>query len=356
MVSKLFRQLFRRHIRQVSGRFISYTILDLYLGLHIRSVPVRGCRPFRAASLTHIGLDEAVIQLPFLQAFQHLHAVLQTVHKHLMVTVRILLRNNRLDHAAADRIEPVDLRIRIAHGLILAGCKVYTRFGKPVRQLLKSKDRVDGAEHPVIPDGLLLLRNARAQKYDLYIRSVNLLNITSMSHHGRHYRSHQFRAVRIVFLDQVVDTGTAGRDDIRHPVLPHQLLVLIGHQRRALRRFPDFVKAQLLQSIHHLSRLVKFQDSRIGRSDGDDGLKSLPQISFHTLKITCESLGILGTDFQAASAVDTVIHHDAGLFILDCYCLHRTVPHTLIAVTAFRVLKVYDFHLHKPPRSLLSIF
>ena len=57
----------------------------------------------------------------------------------------------------------------------------------------------------------------------------------------------------------------------------------------------------------------------------------------------------LGTDFQTAPAVDTVIHHDARLFIDHRYGFHRTVADTLVTMTALRVFKVYDSHLIQPP-------
>ena len=75
----------------------------------------------------------------------------------------------------------------------------------------------------------------------------------------------------------------------------------------------------------------------------------LPQIAFDALKIACKCLRVLGTDFQAPPAVDTVIYHDTCLLILDGYGFDRAVAHTFVTVTALCVLKVNDFHLTKPP-------
>ena len=104
---------------QIPGRLVGYGIFDFYFRLYIGRIPVGGSRPFRAAALTDICLDKAVFQLSLPETLQHFHTVLQAVHKHFVISVRLLLCDNRLDHAAADRIEPVNLRIRIAHGLIL---------------------------------------------------------------------------------------------------------------------------------------------------------------------------------------------------------------------------------------------
>ena len=121
---------------------------------------MRGSRSFGAASLTDVCLDKAVIQFAFSKTFQHLHAVFQTVYKHLVVTIRFFLGDDRLDDAPADRVETVDLRIRIAHGLILAGVQVDPGFLKPVGKLFKGKDGVDCSLHALIPDCFQLLCDA----------------------------------------------------------------------------------------------------------------------------------------------------------------------------------------------------
>ena len=97
----------------------------------------------RTASLTDVCLDETVIQFPFLQALQHLHAVFETVYKHFVISVRVFLCDDRLDHTSADRIQPVDPGVRVAHGLILAGVKVDARLLQPDGQFLKGEDRID---------------------------------------------------------------------------------------------------------------------------------------------------------------------------------------------------------------------
>ena len=75
-----------------------------------------GSRSSCTAALTDICLDKAVVQFASLQTLQHLHTVLKSVNKNFVISVSIFLCNDRLDHAAADRIQPVDLRIRIAIG------------------------------------------------------------------------------------------------------------------------------------------------------------------------------------------------------------------------------------------------
>ena len=288
-----------------------------------------------------------MIQLSLPEALQHLHTVLQTVYEYLMVSVRLFFRYYRLDHAAADRIEPVDLWIRIAHGLIRTGMNVNSRLVQPDCQLLKSKDSVNCPGHPLVSGRLLLFGNTGTQKYHFYIRSVYFFDIASMGHHGRNYGSHHFCTVRVIFFDQIIYTGAACSNNIRHFRLADQFLILIGYKSGALGCLSYFRKSKLLQSIHHLSRCVELQHTCIGRRYGDYGTAALPQISLHPLQITGKCLGILGTDFQAAAAVDAVVNHDPCLFVSDRDGLHRAVAHTFVAVTAFCILKINDFHSGK---------
>ncbi len=302
-----------------------------------------GSRSLGASALTDIRLDKAVIQLALFQAFQHLHTVLQTVYEHLVVAVRILLGDDRLDDASADRIETVDLRIGVTHGLILAGAQIDACFLQPFRQFLEGEDGIDGSFYAFIPDGFLFLRDARSQIQPSH-PDRKLPDIAPVGDHGRDHRSHEMRALGVIFLDQIVHAGAAGGDDVRHPVLPHQLLVFVCYQRGAFCGLAHFEESELLQGVHHLSRGVEFQHARIGRGDGDDRFKTLSKIALHPVKIAGECLRVLGTDFQTAPAVDAVIHHDPGLLILDGDGFDRAVAHTFVTVTALRVLKVNDFH------------
>ena len=288
-----------------------------------------------------------MIQLSLPEALQHLHTVLQTVYEYLMVSVRLFFRYNRLNHAAADRIKPVDLWIRIAHRLICTGMNVNSRLVQPDCQFLKSKDSVNCPGHPLVSGRLLLFGNTGTQKYHFYIRSVYFFDIASMSHHGRNYGSHHFCTVRVIFFDQIIYAGTACSNNIWHFRLADQFLILIGYQSGALGRLSYLRKSKPFQSIRHLSRCVKLEHACIGRRYGNYGTAALPQISFYPLQITCKCLGILGTDFQAAAAVDAVVNHDPGLFVSDGDRLHRAVTDTFVAVTAFCILKINDFHSGK---------
>ena len=285
-----------------------------------------------------------MVQLAFSQAVQHLHAVLQPVHEHLVVAIRLFFRDHRPDHAAAHRIETVDLRVRIAHGHVAAFMEIDPLFFQPERQFLKGQDRIHRAPHPVVPDSLLLLGDARAQEHNLYIRPVQLLYVAPVGDHGRHDRRHQRRALRIIFLDEIVHAGTACGDDIGHPPFPDQLLVLICHQGRAFRRLPDLAEPELLKRVHDLPRPVVIQHPRIGRGDGDNRPASLSQITFYPFHIAGKGLRILGTDLQASPAVDAVVYHDPGLLVPDTDGFHRTVADTFITMAAFGVFKINNLH------------
>ena len=310
---------------------------------------MRGCRALRASALADVRLDETVVQLAFPETFQHFHTVFQPVYKYLVVSVRILFCDHRLDHAAAHRIEAVDLRIRVSHGLIFALMQVDPFLVEPVRQLLKSKDRIHRAKYSLIPDSLLLFRDTGPEEDDLYIRPVDLLDIPSVGDHRGYDGRHQLRAVRVILLDQVVHARAACGDDVRHFVLPHQLFVFVRHKGSALRGLAHFPESQPLEGVHDLPRRVEFQHARIGRGDGYDGLKSLPQIVFYPLHVAGKCLCILRTDLQAPSAVDAVVHHDPRLLILDGDRFYRAVAHTFVTVTAFCIFKVNDLHPAKPP-------
>ena len=188
---------------------------------------------------------------------------------------------------------------------------------EPVCQLLKCEDRIHRAKHPFIADGFLLLCNTGPQKNDFDIRPVNLLNIPAMRHHWGHNRRHQLCAVRIVFFDQVVHTRAACSDDIRHFILTDQFFIFVCHQRGSLCSLAHFPEPQTLKSIHYLSRRVEFKHTCIRRGNRYDRLKSLTKITLHPLHVAGKSLRILRTDLQAAAAVDTVVHHDPGLLVLD---------------------------------------
>ena len=327
------------------GRLTGNLPFNLDLCLHIRHIPSCGSRAFGASALAHVGLNEAVVQFAPFQAFQHFHAVGQAIHKYLVVGVHLLFRDHGLDYAAADGVHPVDLRIRITHGGIFAVEDPDLRLIQPDCQLLKGQYGINGSCDPLVPDGLLLFRDAGAQKYDLHIVPVQFLDIPSVGHHGGNHRGHQRRALRIIFFNQVIDAGTAGSDDVGHLVFPDDPLVFPGHHGRPLRRLPYFCKAQFEQCVHHLPRPVKIQHADIGRGDGDNGTKPLPQKALYPLHVAGKGLGILGADLHAFPAVDAVIRQDTGLLLLDRDRLHLAVAHAFVTVAALRILKINYLHV-----------
>ena len=118
-------------------------------------------RSFRTSAFTDVRLDKAMIQFSLSETFQHLHTVFQSVYKYFMISVCIFLCDHRLDHPSADRIESVDLRIRVPHRFLFALMKINPFFGEPVCQLFKCQDRIDRAEYSLVSDRLLLLRDTR---------------------------------------------------------------------------------------------------------------------------------------------------------------------------------------------------
>ena len=124
-----------------------------------------------------------------------------------------------------------------------------------------------------------------------------------------------------------------------------QFLILIGYQSGTLSRLSYFRRIQAVPE--HPPPVPVYQTpARPHRK----ALWRLPYVQpcrrypFTRLQITGKCLGILRADFQAAAAVNAVINHNPRLFVSDGNGLHRAVAHTFIAVTAFCVLKIYDFH------------
>ena len=116
-----------------------------------------------------------------------------------MISVCIFLCDHRLDHPSADRIESVDLRIRVPHRFLFALMKINPFFGETSLPVFKCQDRIDRAEYSLVSDRLLLLRDTRNLKIQLHIRSVYFLNISAVGYHRRYDRSHILRAVGIIF-------------------------------------------------------------------------------------------------------------------------------------------------------------
>ena len=117
-------------------------------------------------------------------------------------------------------------------------------FRQPALQLVKADHGVDGIRMTRVP-GFLPLRNAGPDKHDARITAETLLDDPAGSDHRRNDRGERGDERWKVHLDHVVDGGTAGGDDVVHPVLFNELQVSIGDSGGTLCRLEHIHKTQL---------------------------------------------------------------------------------------------------------------
>jgi hypothetical protein len=94
--------------------------------------------------------------------------------------------------------------------------------------------------------GLLLLGNTWPQKYHLGLLPVLLLKKPAVGDHRGHHRGQIRNQLRIVDLDQIIDAGTAGGDDILHLPLLQKPGILLRHQHSPLGGLPHVGESQFL--------------------------------------------------------------------------------------------------------------
>jgi hypothetical protein len=200
-----------------------------------------------------------------------------------------------------------------------------------------------------------LLRDAGTQENDIDVIAEFFPDEKAGRHHRGNHGSHVRNKLRIVFFNQVIGSGAAGRDDVFHLSFLQQLFILGRDESRSFAGLTEIFKAQLLQRAPDLADRAAFHKSHEGRRHRDNDPSPAPDHFPDFRKFRRKTFCLLRADLQALSAEDAVVFHDFGPFVLDLNGLYEAVPHALVAVLAFRGFEVDDAHAVSLPRiSLLK--
>ena len=204
---------------------------------HIQSGPKAGFlslglgRAVDASALAGIDLHKAVVQLAFRHRRKQSDALLDAVYGNHPVIVAVSPGFQAFQNTAGHRVHSQNLRTGVQEGRVLALAGHNTLFPEPLFNILKGQHRVHVG---VVADIRRLVDFSDARAYEHYLDALaqGLFNQPGAGNHGRHHRGHIFHNLRMIQLDQTVDRGAAGGDDVLHLVFHHQVVILGGDYLR----------------------------------------------------------------------------------------------------------------------------
>ena len=213
----------------------------------------------------HVHLDKAALYLASGHALHRSMQFLHAVDVEFPVAVcRGLGGSTGVHHAVGHRVEPVYLGIKAGEGLVLAVGNLDLLPPQPLVDIVKVEHRVDAVRVARVHASFFLWRSGAEEHHPF-----TWLPALFSSSRGRSWGNHRRQVrnqLRVVDLDQIVDAGTAGGDNVLHPALAKQLCIFRGH-KAAPRRSRTSSKPRRMRAARTCPMVLYFKSPHIGGRD-----------------------------------------------------------------------------------------